>query len=424
MAYRPYPPPTLRHPRIAAAALAALVAVLALAAGAGAAARAGAHTPDRPQVSTSLVVNEIDYDQPSTDNAEFVELLNVGSSPIDLDPYSLELVNGDTGGATVYRSVDLPGYSLAAGDHYVVCGVAANVPNCDLELGVSSNLIQNGAPDAVAVVSGTVVVDTVSYEGDTGSPYTEGSGSGLVDDGTEAAQGLSRYPDGTDSDQNNQDLSVRCISPGETNRSESENCDAGTATVTPTPGGETATPESPTATAGPTETPPPPTETPAPGTPTATIPPPTGTTEPPSPSPVPPTATPDSPATATPEPLAVTLERFTAERQGAAVLLRWTTASEIKHAGFHVLRESPPGTFTRLTRRLLPPSSSPLASGDYRLLDLGAPAGPARYWLDDLDVHGTVTRHGPVLVPARARFGAASLPVAPEAPRRSEVRPW
>ncbi len=39
------------------------------------------------------------------------------------------------------------------------------------------------------------LIDAVSYEGDTGAPYTEGSGDGLVDSGDGS---ISRCPDGTD----------------------------------------------------------------------------------------------------------------------------------------------------------------------------------------------------------------------------------
>ena len=76
---------------------------------------------------------------------------------------------------------------------------------------------------ALVEAGGGPIVDTVSYEGDTGAPYTEGSGSGLEDPGSGGEggpnenKGISRFPDGTDSDQNNVDLSTRCITPGEAN---------------------------------------------------------------------------------------------------------------------------------------------------------------------------------------------------------------
>src|ERR671911_1031508 len=78
--------------------------------------------------STTLVINEVDYDQPSTDTAEFLELKNVTGAPIDLDPYAIELVNGNAGGAAVYQTIQLPAFSLAAGEHYVVCANTATTP--------------------------------------------------------------------------------------------------------------------------------------------------------------------------------------------------------------------------------------------------------------------------------------------------------
>ncbi len=174
-----------------------------------------------------LVINEIDYDQPGTDGAEFVEIKNSGASGVGLAAYELRLVNGTGGGAAVYQTIALPAVTLAAGGYFVVCGNAANTPNCDLDVTPDTNLVQNGAPDAVALaLSGGAVVDTVSYEGDTGAPYTEGSGSGLEDPSTTGSDdlGISRFPDGVDTDVNNVDLSMRCITPGLVNAAASSGC--------------------------------------------------------------------------------------------------------------------------------------------------------------------------------------------------------
>jgi predicted extracellular nuclease len=167
-----------------------------------------------PAASTTVVINEVDYDQPSTDTAEFLELKNVSASAIDLDPYSVQLVNGNAGGAAIYRTIELPSVSLAAGDHYVVCANPATTANCDLDGGPDTDLIQNGGPDAVGLRAAGVLIDAVSYEGNTGAPYTEGSGEGLVDT---ADQGISRCADGTDTDRNNEDLLLRAITPGAAN---------------------------------------------------------------------------------------------------------------------------------------------------------------------------------------------------------------
>ena len=181
------------------------VAVAALAASSGSA------------VSTTVVINEVDYDQASTDTAEFLELKNVSGAAIDLGPYVVRLVNGNAGGAAVYDTIDLPSVSLAAGDYYVVCANAGTVANCDLDDGPDTNFIQNGDPDAIGLANGTTVVDALSYGGNTGAPYTEGSGAGLDDDPDEGTNGLSRCPDGADTDVNNADVTYAPSTPGAAN---------------------------------------------------------------------------------------------------------------------------------------------------------------------------------------------------------------
>lgn len=167
------------------------------------------------RVVTVLVINEIDYDQGGSDSAEFIEIKNTGGDPVNLDAYSVQIIDGSGGGATVVRTIDLPNIDLAAGDYYVICGDTATVANCDLDTTPDADFIEDGAPDAVALVQGDVVYDTVSYEGDTGSPYTEGSGAGLEDDVT--SHSIARCTDGTDTNQNNNDFTATNITPGETN---------------------------------------------------------------------------------------------------------------------------------------------------------------------------------------------------------------
>ena len=164
--------------------------------------------------STSLVINEVDYDQPGTDATEFLELNNVSGGAINLDPYRVELTNGAIAGA-VYLTVDLPDVTLAAGDYYVVCANPSTTANCDLDGGADTNLIQNGAPDGLRLMLGSDAVDALSYEGNTPGS-TEGSGAGLEDTAAEG-ESLSRCADGADSDVNNVDFSLRAISPGAAN---------------------------------------------------------------------------------------------------------------------------------------------------------------------------------------------------------------
>ena len=163
-----------------------------------------------------LIINEIDYDQPSTDTAEFIELRNNGSTAAKLNGWMVQIINGASGGAGVAYTITLPNVELAAGDYYVICSNAATVANCDLDVAKDTDLIQNGAPDAVGLLFEGEVRDAVSYEGDSGLPYLEGSGVGLVDTAG-VGESISRCPDGSDTDQNNVDFVLTGITPGEAN---------------------------------------------------------------------------------------------------------------------------------------------------------------------------------------------------------------
>lgn len=166
-----------------------------------------------------VVINEIDYDQPATDSGEFVELLNVGPSPVNLSAFTLRLINGASGGAAQYQNYVLPSFNLAPGAYYVICANNATVPNCQLDVSPNTDLIQNGAPDALAWLLNGVAVDRVSYEGDVPG-FTETTGA-PADTGN-AGESLSRCPNGTDTDNNGADLQLRPITPGAAN-----NCGGG-----------------------------------------------------------------------------------------------------------------------------------------------------------------------------------------------------
>lgn len=167
------------------------------------------------------VVNEVDYDQPGSDTAEFVEIFNRGTEVGDLSTVELVLVNGRDGAP--YATIGLPAVDLAPGEHFVICADAATVAVCD-QVAISS--IQNGAPDAVALRIDGVVVDTVSYEGDVAAPYAEGSGAGLSDSGSSSQdyRGISRLPNGGDSNRNNVDFARSCITPGASNTTIESGC--------------------------------------------------------------------------------------------------------------------------------------------------------------------------------------------------------
>ena len=107
-------------------------------------------------------------------------------------------------------------------------------------------------------------------------------------------------------------------------------------------------------------------------------------------------------------PTAVELALFTASVQGSAIRLDWQTATELDTLGFNIYRaESLDEPRTQLNNDLIPGQvpGSPVG-GSYQFLDESVQPGITYYyWLEDLDVRGAATQHGPV---------SAQVPEAPE----------
>lgn len=136
----------------------------------------------------TLVINEIDYDQPGADEGGFVEVANTGDEAASLDGLALVLVDGAD--SEEYARRNLSG-ALAAGGYLQI----------DIEA-------QNG-PDGVALVdtaTGTLL-DALSYEGAITAATIDGSTYNLVEgtptpaeDSNTVDGSLSRLPDGSDTD--------------------------------------------------------------------------------------------------------------------------------------------------------------------------------------------------------------------------------
>jgi len=156
----------------------------------------------------TVVLNEVDYDQVGTDTDEFVELYNPSDTTVDLSGCALVLVNGydnqEYGRVPLFGL--LPGHAFAVVASTTVAvddGAAFVVP-----FEAATNNLQNGAPDAVAIVhlGSGALLDALSYQG----PITAGTvtGVGIFDfvegsptsaaDSDSAARSLIRQPDGHD----------------------------------------------------------------------------------------------------------------------------------------------------------------------------------------------------------------------------------
>ena len=179
----------------------------------------------------SVVINEVDYDQPGTDSAEFIELFNPGSSIVSLKNYSIDLINGSN--SSIYRNIDLSGFSIDAGSYFVVCSNPSLVANCNYSFTSSNGWFQNGAPDAVALYQSTNLLDALSYEG-LFSPYTEGDTLTIKDNNTDIVS-ISRIIDGADSNNNALDFKLGCITPGSANIAGLGDCSIAQVSAVPLP---------------------------------------------------------------------------------------------------------------------------------------------------------------------------------------------
>ena len=102
------------------------------------------------------------------------------------------------------------------------------------------------------------------------------------------------------------------------------------------------------------------------------------------------------------EPLWVVLESFTAVQVRGGVLIEWTTSVEMDNAGFRILRSTDGGHTFEMRSNLIPGHGTELEGATYEFLDHSK--GVSRrvmYYLQDIDLFGRVTTHGPVAVDTR-----------------------
>lgn len=174
----------------------------------------------------ALVINELDYDQPGTDVAEFIELYNNGPSAVTLDGYTLSLINGSSG--TAYLSFDLGGYSIGPDAYFLLCNNGTIGVACNYDVAsTATGWIQNGGSygDAVALYQDSALIDSVAYEAVTSvlMTFAEGGAHAGEDSGT-TVMSLSRIANGFDSNRNGIDFAQGCITPGSANIAGSGDC--------------------------------------------------------------------------------------------------------------------------------------------------------------------------------------------------------
>ncbi|NOY25621.1 MAG: lamin tail domain-containing protein, partial [Oligoflexia bacterium] len=160
----------------------------------------------RSALAGDVVLNELLYDPASSggdSGAEWIELCNPTSRPIDLAGWSVE-----AGGSSFSNIFDFPALSISPGEHLLI-GAGSTY--------TLSGTMQNGgsATDGVRLLDDLgAVVDTVLYDSPNTNSLVDDSGGVGVEFAIDVAEGhtLARLPDCTDSDDNSLDF-VESSSP-------------------------------------------------------------------------------------------------------------------------------------------------------------------------------------------------------------------
>jgi hypothetical protein len=94
----------------------------------------------------------------------------------------------------------------------------------------------------------------------------------------------------------------------------------------------------------------------------------------------------------------ITLASLTAKPFNGEVVLEWKTESEIDNAGFNLYRsESEDGEYVKINDSLISAEGSPTQGATYQFVDESVKNRTTYYYkLEDIDLNGTSTMHGPV----------------------------
>ncbi len=127
-------------------------------------------------------------------------------------------------------------------------------------------------------------------------------------------------------------------------------------------------------------------------------------------------------------PLAVTLASFDAQGQADRVVVTWETVSELETAGFNVYRTGSVGDRPERSDLLVTmPSQAPGASqgAAYSYEDATVEAGQTYwYWLEDVDLSGATTLHGPVSATVQAPTAVTLASVSASPAAAVSALPW
>ncbi len=169
-----------------------------------------------------VVINEVVYDDGSTDDREFVELFNPTANPVTIGGWTLGGRDPTAANATVTITA---GTVLAPGGYYVI----GNTGVLNVNQVVAANAFENDN-ETLELSNGATLVDALAYEINKGAAFAApvagqiGPGywgntqaSDIAGTPLNATGGLARWVDGRDTDNNGRNFGFRPSTPGTTN---------------------------------------------------------------------------------------------------------------------------------------------------------------------------------------------------------------
>jgi hypothetical protein len=109
-------------------------------------------------------------------------------------------------------------------------------------------------------------------------------------------------------------------------------------------------------------------------------------------------------------PTVIKLSSFTATPKASRVGVDWSTASEIENAGFNLYRsESEEDNYSKINTALIPAKGSSTQGASYEFIDTNVQNRKTYYYkLEDIDINGISTLHGPVKAVPRIICGISN----------------
>jgi hypothetical protein len=106
-------------------------------------------------------------------------------------------------------------------------------------------------------------------------------------------------------------------------------------------------------------------------------------------------------------PTVIELASFTATPKEGKVILQWNTGSEVDNTGFNIYRaESENGQYSKINYSLITSKGTSTLSASYEFIDTDVQNRKAYYYkLEDIDLNGNATMHGPVSATPRLIWG-------------------